>query len=132
VATILYLLRSAKCPDFGPDTEAIVVADEDSPPPEGGVDAYACLTTLVTNYDDSPAFRQSVAAWWKELSGAEPLLEVLATEPMLMSPDQRDSIAELEPSSWSARSNVVLFPRDSDELEAEARRIIVEAALNAQ
>jgi hypothetical protein len=131
VATILYLLRSVKCPDFGPDTEVIVIADEDSPLPEGGVDSYACLTTLVANCDDSPEFRQAVAVWWRELSGVEPTLEVLATELALMSPDQRDSIAELEPSSWSTRSNIVLFPSDSDELEAEARKIVVVAALNA-
>jgi hypothetical protein len=131
MATILYLLRSSNCPDFGRDTEAIVVADEDSPPPEGGVESYACLTTLVANYDDSSDFRQAVADWWKELSGAAPALEVLATNPSLMSQDQRDSIAELEPFSWSARSSVVLFPRDSDELEAEARKIVIEAALSA-
>jgi hypothetical protein len=132
MTTILYLLRSDNCPDFGPDTDALLIADEETQPSEVEIVDCACFTTLVANCDDSPDFRQAVTEWWEEFGGRAPILHVLATDPTLMSEDHRNSISELEPSSWGVRSHVVLFPRDSADAEAEARKIVVGAALSSQ
>ena len=128
----LYLLRSDACPDFGHETEMIILHEEGYSPPSDPFprELYACMTTLVTTYDDSPAFREAVTAWWQELSGVDPVLEPLTTELSLMSPDQRETILELDPESWSVRSNVVAYPKGAPDAEAEARSLILESALS--
>ncbi len=87
------------------------------------------MTTLVTNYEDLAEFRLAVNEWWRDLCGVDPVLEMLATELPLMAPNQRSAFAELVPGSWSVRANLVMFPKNSTELEAEARHIVMESAL---
>lgn len=106
MSATLYLLRSDACPDFGPDAREIVVTDDETPLPDNSSEIYSCMTTLVTNYDDSPEFRLAVNEWWCDLCGVDPVLEVLATEVSLMAPNQRNALAELVPESWSVRAIV--------------------------
>lgn len=130
---ILFLLVSDVVPVLpGSDEEHILVeAEDDGASAADAVhpDSLACVTTLVTDLADEADLRASVIERWRQVAGVEPHLERLASDPAAMSADQRAAIADLEPGSWTIRTPFVLFRRGSQPDEAEARRLVTDAAL---
>jgi hypothetical protein len=130
----LYLLISSALPALDRECEHLLVEEEgDHAPPEMTDELFgtthSCATTLVSNYDDDGALRVAVEEWWHGIAGVRPLLELLTTDLSCMSEDQKDSVAELRPESWSIRTPLVLYRSGSGEARAEARRFVVESAL---
>ena len=127
----LYLLSATAVPEFDDESECVLVDRGFEGAPREIIDPeqIAFLSTAVAARKHSEAVSLAISQWFTELGAENVSLELIATEPLEMSENQRHRLALLDPGAWSINTAFVAFKRDSPAAQQEARYLVLNSAL---